>query len=141
MDNDWIVTSQFRGRNLEYLEQQASIYQRWGLAEALHLHYRLSALVLDENKPPDIHHVPSGLVLIPLVGVVLQESGLVLISLVDPGILGGVGGSGGRSNLAEEGSPKSITNFPSSIVAGNLSDPIKFQVFRKDSNLSFETDQ
>ena len=40
-----------------------------------------------------------------------------------------------------EGSPKSITNFPSSIVAGNLSDPIKFQVFRKYSNLSFETDQ
>ena len=94
--------------------------------------------MLDENKPPDIHHVPSGLVLIPLVGVVLQESGLVLIPLVGPGILGGVGG---RSNLAEEGSPKSITNFPSSIVAGNLSDPIKFQVFRKDSNLSFETDQ
>ena len=41
------------------------MYQRWGLAEALHLHYRLSALVLDENKPPDIHHVPSALVLIP----------------------------------------------------------------------------
>ena len=47
--------------------------------------------MLDENKPPDIHHVPSGLGLIPLVGVVLQESGLVLIPLVGAGILGGVG--------------------------------------------------
>ena len=41
------------------------MYQRLGLAEAVQFHCRLSVLVLDENKPPDIHHVPSALVLIP----------------------------------------------------------------------------